>query len=77
MGVFDNLTRSPLLYEMRHPTNDPKDVRIETAVKHLRAIGAYDPSMDAKHHMSAVEVEECFQVLANQSLIKYLEPIII
>jgi hypothetical protein len=58
----DPLTRSPMLWEMKHPMGDPNEVRKDTATKFVGAMNAFIPLFDAFHHLDPLDTEECKQV---------------
>lgn len=58
----DPLTRCPLLWELRHPSSERKEVRVETATKYTNYIASRAPLFDAMHHMEPLEAGECTQV---------------
>jgi len=61
---LDPLTRSPLLWEMKHPTSDlSKQERIAIATKYVEDTKTLTPGFFAMHHMDPLEPEECTQIL--------------
>jgi hypothetical protein len=58
----DPLTRTPMLWEMRHPTSDPKEERIATSTKYVNGVIKKSPQFDVMHPMDPLDVEECTQV---------------